>query len=247
MRMRLLQERRAATHLRVVQVATETNPADMLTTALGTAKFEGCCEEIRQAEPYAGFFCACLPTLQTSSQVAWPHVHELLVLLGSIPACGHDVEVQNFVNHVSAAARLTCWATLFAFSLSLSPSTRLDPKLCPGSILPLAGASSLTTGTHASVPIVSTSAPCTALAWMKATLTVGAEPYAEMMDLKLKDVRTSEEVQIAVDRFLYAFNGGNVSLIRQISSLLRVLRVLWSLLLGVPERKRSIAMLLTGC
>ena len=27
------------------------------------------------------FFFACLPTLQTSSQVAWPHVHELLALL----------------------------------------------------------------------------------------------------------------------------------------------------------------------
>ena len=92
----------------------------MWTIALGTAKFEGCCEEVRQAEPYAGFFCPCLPTLQTSSQVAWPHVHELLALLGSIPACGHDVEVQNYVNNVSAAARLTCWATLFAFSLSLS-------------------------------------------------------------------------------------------------------------------------------
>ena len=47
------------------------------------------------------FFCACLQTLQTSSQVAWLHVHELLALLGSIPACGFHVEVQGFVNHAS--------------------------------------------------------------------------------------------------------------------------------------------------
>ena len=45
------------------------------------------------------FLCTRLPTLQISPQVAWPHVHELLKLLGSVLACGPDVEVQGFVNH----------------------------------------------------------------------------------------------------------------------------------------------------
>ena len=45
------------------------------------------------------FLCTRLPTLQISPQVAWPHVHELLAHLGSVFACGLDVEVQGFVNH----------------------------------------------------------------------------------------------------------------------------------------------------
>ena len=40
-------------HLRVVKVATESNPADMLTKALGRSKMEEFCEEIGQTEPRA--------------------------------------------------------------------------------------------------------------------------------------------------------------------------------------------------
>ena len=53
MRMLWLQERVAAKHLRVVKVATKSNPADMLTQALGRSKMEEFCEEIRQTEPHA--------------------------------------------------------------------------------------------------------------------------------------------------------------------------------------------------
>ena len=45
------------------------------------------------------FLCTRLPTLETSPQVAWPQVHELLALLGFVFACGLDVEVQGIVNH----------------------------------------------------------------------------------------------------------------------------------------------------
>ena len=41
-----LQEPVAPKHLRVVKVATESNPADMLTKALGKSKMEEFCEEI---------------------------------------------------------------------------------------------------------------------------------------------------------------------------------------------------------
>ena len=47
-----LQERAAAKHLRVVKVATESNPADMLTKALGRSKVEEFCTEIGQTEPH---------------------------------------------------------------------------------------------------------------------------------------------------------------------------------------------------
>ena len=47
------QEREAAKHLRVVKVATESNPADMLTKALGSSKVEEFCAEIGQTEPRA--------------------------------------------------------------------------------------------------------------------------------------------------------------------------------------------------
>ena len=52
-RMLWQKEREAAKHLRVVKVATESNPADMLTTALGRSKMEVFCEEIGQTEPDA--------------------------------------------------------------------------------------------------------------------------------------------------------------------------------------------------
>ena len=48
-----LQERIAAKHLRVVKVASESNPADMLTKTLGTSKNEEFCAEIGQTEPRA--------------------------------------------------------------------------------------------------------------------------------------------------------------------------------------------------
>ena len=52
-RMLWLQERVAATHLRVVKVATESNPADMLTKALGRSTVEEFCAEIGQSESHA--------------------------------------------------------------------------------------------------------------------------------------------------------------------------------------------------
>ena len=48
-----LQEREAAKHLRVVKVATESNPADMLTKTLERSKVEEFCAEIGQTEPRA--------------------------------------------------------------------------------------------------------------------------------------------------------------------------------------------------
>ena len=48
-----LQERVAAEHLRVVKVASESNPADMLTKALGRSKVQEFCAEIGQTEPHA--------------------------------------------------------------------------------------------------------------------------------------------------------------------------------------------------
>ena len=47
-RMLWLQERVAAKHSRVVKVASESNPADMLTKALGRSKIEEFCAEIGQ-------------------------------------------------------------------------------------------------------------------------------------------------------------------------------------------------------
>ena len=52
-RMLWLQERVAAKHLRVVKVASESNPADMLTRTLGRSKIEEFCVEIGQTEPCA--------------------------------------------------------------------------------------------------------------------------------------------------------------------------------------------------
>ena len=52
-RMLWLQERIAAKHLRVVKVASESNPADMLTKTLGKSKVEEFCAEIGQTEPRA--------------------------------------------------------------------------------------------------------------------------------------------------------------------------------------------------
>ena len=48
-----LQECVAAKHLRIVKVATEPNPAVMLTKALGRSKVEELCAEIGQTEPHA--------------------------------------------------------------------------------------------------------------------------------------------------------------------------------------------------
>ena len=48
-----LQERAAANHLRVVKVASESNPADMWTKTLGRSKVEEFCAEIGQTEPRA--------------------------------------------------------------------------------------------------------------------------------------------------------------------------------------------------
>ena len=53
------------------------------------------------------FFCACFPTLRTSPQFAWPHIHEFSALLGSILAGGLHAEVRSFVNHVSRL-RVSC-------------------------------------------------------------------------------------------------------------------------------------------
>ena len=52
-RMLWLQERGAAKHLQVVKVASESNPADMLTKALWRSKIEEFCVEIGQTEPCA--------------------------------------------------------------------------------------------------------------------------------------------------------------------------------------------------
>ena len=49
-RMPWLQERVAVKHVRVVRVASESNPADMLTKALGRSKVEEFCAEIGQTE-----------------------------------------------------------------------------------------------------------------------------------------------------------------------------------------------------
>ena len=56
-----LQERVAAKHLRVVKVASESNPADPLTKALGRSKIEEFCAEIGQTEP-------CTETLDKESK-----------------------------------------------------------------------------------------------------------------------------------------------------------------------------------
>ena len=52
-RMLWVQERVAGKHLRVVKVATESNPADMLTKTLGRSKVDEFCAEIGQTEPRA--------------------------------------------------------------------------------------------------------------------------------------------------------------------------------------------------
>ena len=52
-RMPWLPERLAAKHLRVVKVASESNPADMLTKVLGRSNIEEFCAEIGQTEPCA--------------------------------------------------------------------------------------------------------------------------------------------------------------------------------------------------
>ena len=72
----------------------------------------------------------------------------------------------------SAAARLTCCAARLALSLSYA----LWPHAFRARYPPSARAWSLTTCVHASVSTMSTSAPCTTLAWMNTTLTVGALP-----------------------------------------------------------------------
>ena len=78
---------------------------------------------------------------------------------------------------VSSAARLARSAALLALSLSLSLApTRSFPRLCGLGTPPWARASSLTTCTHASVPIMRTPAPWTALAWMKTTSPEGTLP-----------------------------------------------------------------------
>ena len=41
----------------------------MLTTALGKAKFEGCCAEIKEAEPYAEMMDLKLKDVRTSEEV----------------------------------------------------------------------------------------------------------------------------------------------------------------------------------
>ena len=52
-RMLWLQEHVAAKHLRVVKVASESHPADMLTKTLGRLKVDEFCAEIGQTEPHA--------------------------------------------------------------------------------------------------------------------------------------------------------------------------------------------------
>ena len=52
-RMPWLQERVQAKHLRVLKVATGSNPADMLTKAFWRSKVESLCAEIGQTEPHA--------------------------------------------------------------------------------------------------------------------------------------------------------------------------------------------------
>ena len=52
-RMLWLQEREAAKHMRVERMATESNPADMLTKALGRSKVEEFCAKIGQTELHA--------------------------------------------------------------------------------------------------------------------------------------------------------------------------------------------------
>ena len=63
---------------------------------------------------------------------------------------------------VSAAARLTCSGTLAALSLSLSSFHAARPQALHARYPPWARASSCTTCTHASVPMVRTSAPLNA-------------------------------------------------------------------------------------
>ena len=52
-RMLWLQERAPAKHLLIVKVARESNPADMLTKALGISKVEEFCAEVGPTEPHA--------------------------------------------------------------------------------------------------------------------------------------------------------------------------------------------------
>ena len=95
----------------------------------------------------------------------WPgsvsHIHvRRLNVLSELSTKARWLVAQTFSSDgaassaVSAAARLTSWATFFSLSLSLSASSWARP-------------SSFSTCTIASVPIVSNSAPCTALARMK--------------------------------------------------------------------------------
>ena len=71
---------------------------------------------------------------------------------------------------------LTCSAALLALSLSLSSFHAACPQALHARYPPWARASSCMTCTHASVPMVRTSAPRTTVAWMKTTSPVGTLP-----------------------------------------------------------------------
>ena len=90
--MLLLQENVAAKHLRIVKVASESNPADMWTKALGRSKIEEFCAEIRQTEP-------CAETLDKESK----GVKKTKEVKFAIEAIGMDETVKNRFKHARIA------------------------------------------------------------------------------------------------------------------------------------------------
>ena len=90
-RMLWLQERVAAKHLRVVKVASESNPADILTKALGRSKIEEFCAEIGQTEP-------CAETLDKESK-------GVKKTKGS-QVCGEAIEMDEVVKNWFKDARI---------------------------------------------------------------------------------------------------------------------------------------------
>ena len=91
-RMLWLQELVAVKHLRVVKVASESNPADMLTKALGRSKIEEFCAEIGQTEP-------CAETLDKESK----GVKETKEVKFAVEAIEMDETVKNRFNDARIA------------------------------------------------------------------------------------------------------------------------------------------------
>ena len=91
-RMLWLQERVAVKHLRVVKVASESNPADMLTNAFGRSKIEEFVAEIGQTEP-------CAETLDKESK----GVKKTKEVKFAVEAIEMDETVKNRFKHARIA------------------------------------------------------------------------------------------------------------------------------------------------